>query len=309
MSKKPSLLKDIKTEASESEYFIGYACVLVAFVLIVAVLLVYVTKLKKQNVTQNESAVTQMQEENAKLRQDLAALEAENESLRLQISDAPEDIVGDATLSAAEIYADDTYNYLAIGNSITVHEITDYWWDEVGMAASSKSADYVHRVIAFLEGSKGEVRSAIVPMGNWELLEYDRAETLHLLDPYLDSRLHLVTIQLGDNVTRTDTFENDFTALLSYIRQKAPDAQIIVVGDYMDYGEKDEIKERVAANFGAAFIPLDAIKGDASYQCRIGTVVYDAAGNPHTVEHSGVSIHPGDAGMQYIADRITEQIL
>ena len=77
----------------------------------------------------------------------------------------------------------------------------------------------------------------------------------------------------------------------------------------MDYGEKDAIKERVAANSGATFISLDAIKGDPAYQCGLGTTVYDAAGNAYTVEHSGVSLHPGDAGMEYIAARIIEKIL
>ena len=38
----------------------------------------------------------------------------------------------------------ENYNYLAIGNSITLHGINDYWWNECGMAASTLENDYVH---------------------------------------------------------------------------------------------------------------------------------------------------------------------
>lgn len=39
-----------------------------------------------------------------------------------------------------------------------------------------------------------------------------------------------------------------------------------------------------------------------------GAVVYDAARNPHTVENADVAAHPGDIGMQAIADRIIEAL-
>lgn len=40
------------------------------------------------------------------------------------------------------------FNYLAIGNSITCHGITDFWWNEAGMAATTKEKDFVHLVAA-----------------------------------------------------------------------------------------------------------------------------------------------------------------
>lgn len=39
----------------------------------------------------------------------------------------------------------ESYNYLAIGNSITVHGFASYCWDDDrGMAASYDDSDYVH---------------------------------------------------------------------------------------------------------------------------------------------------------------------
>ncbi len=42
--------------------------------------------------------------------------------------------------------------------------------------------------------------------------------------------------------------------------------------------------------------------------CGVGDTVYDDDGKAHVVEHDGVAKHPGDSGMQEIADRIIEKL-
>lgn len=44
----------------------------------------------------------------------------------------------------------DSFNYLAIGNSITRHGINEYWWNENGMAATTLDNDYVHQFSSLL---------------------------------------------------------------------------------------------------------------------------------------------------------------
>ena len=56
------------------------------------------------------------------------------------------------------------------------------------------------------------------------------------------------------------------------------------------------------------FISLYEIKGNPEYQCGLGTIVYDSYGNQHIVEHTGVAEHPGDKGMQYIANQIISEL-
>ena len=51
-------------------------------------------------------------------------------------------------------WKDGAFNYLAIGNSLTLHGICEYWWNECGMAASSLEKDYVHQ----LNAAAGEKR-------------------------------------------------------------------------------------------------------------------------------------------------------
>lgn len=70
---------------------------------------------------------------------------------------------------------------------------------------------------------------------------------LSQLDGYLDDRINLVTIQLGENAVDLNTFESDFVELVGYVKERCPIAQIVIVGDFWDYGERDEMKASVAS--------------------------------------------------------------
>lgn len=196
------------------------------------------------------------------------------------------------------------YNYLAIGNSITRHGVCDYWWHEHGMAATLEENDYYHKVVKFLENNYANVNSQSYGFATWETLHTDRAETLTMIEPYLNENIDLITIQLGENARELSTFEGDFEYLITYIAQKSPNAKIIVVGDVWERDGRDAMKKEAADKCGATFIDMSEIKDNSVYQCGMKTVVYDSDGNPHTVEHEGVARHPGDLGMQYIADAI-----
>ena len=235
----------------------------------------------------------------------LQELREENESLKNQMSEMQDQI--DRILGKAE-YSDTAFNYLAIGNSITLHGLTDYWWNEIGMAATTKDKDYVHLVADYLKQSRGDVCFYAMNYYKWENQAHDRAETYDVLDPYLSPKLNLVTIQLSENVSDTTTFETDLEALINYVREKAPDAQILVIDDFWNDGDKEEMKKTAAANTGVQFLSLDEIKGNPDYQCGLGTIVFDAAGSEHIVEHNGVAGHPGDKGMQFIADTIIDAL-
>lgn len=197
----------------------------------------------------------------------------------------------------------DDYNYLAIGNSITIHPLNEYWWNECGMAATSAENDYVHLVASALDAKFYAYNFA-----TWELMGHDRGETLSLLDGLISEELDLVTIQLSENASDLSTFESDFEELIRYVQKGAPDAQILVIGDFWDKEQKDEMKHKACEETGVEFISLDEIKGLEEYQCGMDTTVYDNDSDPHTVEHSGVAKHPGDAGMKWIAEKIIDVV-
>lgn len=200
----------------------------------------------------------------------------------------------------SSIYQSDTYNYLAIGNSITSHEATSYWWNEgVGMAASTQDKDYEH-ILGQLCGDDTIVAS--MNFYDWEAQAYDRAETLTTLDSYLSANLNLVTIQLGENVKDTSTLESDYEDLINYVKNKAPKAKVAVIGEFWKDEEKDSIKKKACEATGAIFIDLSSMWDDESFEAGMGTTVYGSDGQAHTIDHDGVAKHPGDKGMQKIAE-------
>ncbi|MDE7422575.1 MAG: SGNH/GDSL hydrolase family protein [Lachnospiraceae bacterium] len=203
---------------------------------------------------------------------------------------------------------DDTFNYLAIGNSITKHGTGDSWWNEVGMAATDEEHDYYHLVLKGLESQGKNVTSYVQNFATWEAQSKDRDETFMLIDSYLDDEIDLVTIQLGENASDLTTFKEDYISLINYIKQKAPKAQLIIVGDFWENGNRDSMKEAVASECEVTYVSLAKIKNNTDYQCGVGAIVYDAQGNEHTVEHEGVAAHPNNRAMEYIANTILNNV-
>lgn len=205
---------------------------------------------------------------------------------------------------------DQHYNILFIGNSITKHGLADYWWsDDRGMASSSLNKDYVHLSAAALSRKAGlEENEASMNFFDWENQSKDRAETYSEISPYLNDHINAVVVQLGENVSDTTTFEKDFEELLKYIHQNASAAKIVVVGDFWKDDTKEKMKKEAASACGAAYADLSAIWDDQSYQAGLGTKVEGNDGKEHVIAHDGVAAHPGDKGMQYIADQIVKEL-
>ena len=200
-------------------------------------------------------------------------------------------------------------NYLAIGNSITLHGLCDYWWSKCGMAASEPSMDYVHIVTEEIRKYNKSVNSyAYSDFYVWEIMTHDRAEAITLLDSYLNESINIITIQLGENVLDLSTLESDYEYLLMHIKQKSPNAQIITVSDFWNKGERDNMKIKASEKCGVHIADISAIKENPDYMCGIDSKVKGDDGEMHIVKHAGVARHPGDKGMKYIADRIIECI-
>ena len=203
-----------------------------------------------------------------------------------------------------EDFSPDSINYLAIGNSITRHQMSDYWWGDWGMAASTEDKDYFHLVKQKLKEKHGKVTARAYNFYAWEPQGTDRAEALTLLENYLSEDLNYVSIQLGENVSDTATFEADFDEMIRFIQARAPKAMIVIIGNFWTNNTVDELKMRVAIKYSLPCIDLAEIRDNPAYQCGMGTTVYDASGFPHQIAHEGAAKHPNDAAMAYIADKV-----
>ncbi len=215
---------------------------------------------------------------------------------------------GETAADPAESAKDpQTFKYLAIGNSITIHGKCSYWWNNIGMAASAPDKDYFSLVTKELEKKYEKVESTAMGFAIWETQAHDRAQTFATLDPYLSGDLDLITLQLSENASDLTTFERDFEELIGHIREKCPDAELVIVDDFWS-DEKSQIKSRTAKKLSVDFADLGRIRGVKSYQSEIGALVYGDDGIQHIVDHEGVAAHPGDKGMKYIAEAIVELV-
>lgn len=219
-------------------------------------------------------------------------------------------LYGKSDESFTEYEWDGGYNYLAIGNSITVHEICSYWWTENGMAATTAENDYFHRVCNYLESVNGELDSKAINFVSWEQEGHDRYQTFSLLRGLINSQLDLITVQLGENVVDASDFESDFSDLIYYLLKFAPHAKLIVLGNIMSSKsgvDLDLSKQIVCEKFNVGYINYKQLNAP-EYKCGLGTEVYDSKGDVHIVEHTGVADHPNDEAMKYIANLIINEL-
>lgn len=197
-------------------------------------------------------------------------------------------------------YRDDTYNYLAIGNSLT---LIGSWGR--GICATESDGDYFGRVKKYLQEQHGETVGYRYNFSTWELMSA-RENAYPLLDKLLSEKLTLVTIQLGENVRNDTTYEKDLEQLISYVHQKAPKAEIIVIGDFWSK-KRNQMRREAAENTGVPFADMDRIIGDKEYQSKEGTECEMLDGTTRKVSKIEET-HPGDEGMAYIADSVIRLI-
>ena len=211
------------------------------------------------------------------------------------------------------------YDYLAIGNSITMHPRQSYWPDAMGMGATlppeKPIPDGNNHSAAACAAQGRAYNSAAFNYAIWEINYGKRAEVLYLLDPYLSAELELVTIQLGENsIPDPNGFAADFPALIQYIRTKAPNAKIVLIGNFWNNAVEETVKRQCAQAYGFPYADLSAVSVDPyittlSSPYTFGNeLAYDANGVGHHCSKDAVAQHPNDKGMQYIAQCVLQAI-
>ncbi len=172
---------------------------------------------------------------------------------------------------------------LFIGNSITLHGAspTIGWYGEYGMAASSAEKDYVHLVAAALRAESFE---PFTP-GQWEssYTSFDYSSVAGL------AGADILIVKLGENVSPyLPSFRDAFAELL----RVAASHEVVVVSTWWT----DPYFAPINADMKAA--------AEAAGASWVELPEHDASHNALDFTNPGVAAHPGDRGMQLIADAI-----
>lgn len=194
--------------------------------------------------------------------------------------------------------AENAPKILFVGNSITHHapkpEIG--WNHDWGMAASSRENDYVHRVISGLKERWGPVNYCVAQAAIWEQ-DFPNGQAL-LQTHYLAARAFeadWVVIRLGENVPpqlrETVDIKPCYEQMISFFASN-PNAKVIVTDNFWAKEAFDKQLAEIAKEHGYLFCQLHDLSED---QRTMSLGLF---------EHRGVSLHPGDFGMECIARRI-----
>lgn len=194
--------------------------------------------------------------------------------------------------------ADAPKRLLILGNSITRHGPNPgIGWDaDWGMAASDIDHDYVHLLQSYLEADGKNVLTMVRSASVWER---DHAKENHL-DDYGEEHefaADLILVRIAENVPKTSDMELygvRLRELLAYVNPK--NAPIVFTSTVWDSEVRNAVTRAVAAEMGMPFVDLTEI-GRRDDLMAIGLF-----------EHKGVAMHPGDAGMRYIADSVYPEI-
>ena len=185
---------------------------------------------------------------------------------------------------------------LVLGNSITRHGPCEPigWHFDWGMAASAPEKDFVHRLYDMLRENGKDVYMMIRQASHWER-NFKKTDCLAEYENEKAFGADLVIFRLGENVTKEDfpELKEATERLLTYVTSEGASA-ILTTGFW-----KNSVRDRAVAEAAEAlgYPCIDIACSDESMMA-IGKFA-----------HHGVSIHPGDEGMEMIARKIFECIV
>ncbi len=188
-----------------------------------------------------------------------------------------------------------------VGNSITRHaplaEIG--WFNDWGMAASSKENDYVHLVISEVLKKLPNASFCITQAAVWErnYTNLDYAEHFAAAREFNpDIILCAISANIPDEIFNPELYCEEIYKLTSYLSKNSKTVKIAHTTSFFNNEKKNEGIKLFCEKYGARIVPISDIHADES-NLAIGLF-----------EHEGIQVHPGDKGMKAIADRLCDAL-
>ena len=213
-------------------------------------------------------------------------------------NDVPADDQTKEKFKVVEV-ANSAKRVLILGNSITLHEVKEEigWSNNWGMAASSEEKDYVHILLKGLREKYGAISYCVANVGEWEKNYFDES----VLNKFAGAKAFgadIVIFRLGENVRR-DSFEQYplskyLQTFVEYFSQSA--TNVVMTDTFWAHDYICGVLKETAKKNGYDFVTL-ADLGEQAENKALGLFW-----------HEGVANHPGDLGMQRIAERILEKL-
>lgn len=189
---------------------------------------------------------------------------------------------------------------LVVGNSITLHEKKPEigWHESHGMAASAKERDYVHLLMGKIATAYPDAAFCIAQVAQWEQQYANGSAVLPQYTLARDFGADVIIMRCIENCHNRTldpmVLKREYSKLVDFLKSNPAAKVILTTGFWKHYG--DGVIRAIGEERGYPVVELGDL-GELDEMKAIGLF-----------EHKGVANHPGDKGMQVIADRIWEVI-
>lgn len=189
---------------------------------------------------------------------------------------------------------------LFVGNSITLHGVRPEigWHGCWGMAASAEEKDYVHLTMGKVRSIIPDAAFCICQVADWERNFFRGDEVLEQYAYARAFEADIILLRMVENCPKKEyeynIFMEQLDKLVRYLN-KTGTAKVIVTTGFWKHPADEALRAWAATN-SAPLCELGHL-GEQDEMKAIGLF-----------DHSGVANHPGDAGMQAIADAIWNEL-
>lgn len=185
-----------------------------------------------------------------------------------------------------------------VGNSITRHGVKEDigWNNDFGMAASCKEKDYVHLLIKAID-EKTSARYCICQAAQWEVNNKVPESILDIYTDACDFAADIIIMRICENCGNeldAEIFQKHYSDFVRFLNTN--NGKVIFTTGFWKNPIADEMIEKTAKSMNSPCIYLGDL-GDNPEMCAYGKFWHD-----------GVQAHPGDLGMENIADRIFAEL-
>ena len=185
-----------------------------------------------------------------------------------------------------------------LGNSMTYREAAPEmgWYNSWGMAASAKEKDYVHLCISRIKEHHPDAAFCICQGCEWEVYHKHGFEGYAIYEQARKFEADIIVMRLVENCSKEEYEKKDFLEelgrLLEYLNPNNKAVVIMTTGFW-----KHPADEAIRVYAEENNLPL----------CELGDLEdLDEMKALGLFEDDGVASHPGDLGMEKMADRICD---
>ncbi len=200
-----------------------------------------------------------------------------------------------------------------LGNSFSIHPITDFWWGEWGMAATHRDSDYCHVLLRLItewqEGDMPEMK--VHNIADFERGHGDqrvREKTVGKLSGTED----LIVLRIGECVNSYTDYTEDLEALIDMIKAYNPSARLVMSGNFWPNSQRDDSQLAAALSRGCIWCPLRPLFSKETI-ATVNDKVNGDDGEWHIIKDGGfmaqgVANHANNLGHRLIAGALFDSI-